>query len=318
MIVIDFEWNRSYDKIPLEEILQIGAVKLDRLGGPILDTCCLFIRPKVHKRLNRTAKTLPELRASLDSTLDFPTALNIFLDWCGEDRVFADWGGDDFEVLRQNCAYWHLPAPEPEKLVDLQAAFSLRVGTNQGVALHRAVEYCGIPAPFTYHNALNDAVYTALLTAWLDRDTMARLEIPKELRRLLDTPPFPPQPERSVGPYSSVASALGSRSARRQSCPLCGETVWVRQWSSPEEGRYYADLRCRTHGSYLSQLALQPGEGGQWLGQLSVPERTTALLTDYARALQRGVLPCKSRQAAKKHRRRGRSRTAQKAAAKNS
>ena len=36
----------------------------------------------------------------------------------------------------------------------LQAAFSLRVGTSQGVALYRAVEYCGIPASFTFHNAL--------------------------------------------------------------------------------------------------------------------------------------------------------------------
>lgn len=318
MIIIDFEWNRSYDKIPLEEILQIGAVKLDRLGGPIVDTCCLFIRPRVHKRLNRTAKTLPELRSSLDSTLDFPAALTAFLDWCGQDRVFADWGGDDFEVLRQNCAYWHLPAPEPEKLIDLQAAFSLRVGTNQGVALHRAVEYCGIPAPFTYHNALNDAVYTALLTAWLDRDTMALLEVPKELRRLLDTPPFPPQPERAVGPYGSIVSALGSRSARRQTCPLCGETTWVRQWFSPQENRYYADLRCKTHGSYLSQLTLSPGENGQWLGRLSVPERTTALLKDYDQAIQRGAVPYKSRPAAKKHRRRGRSRPAPRAAAKNS
>ena len=43
MIIIDLEWNRSYDKIPLEEILQIGAVKIDRMGGPILDTCTVFL-----------------------------------------------------------------------------------------------------------------------------------------------------------------------------------------------------------------------------------------------------------------------------------
>lgn len=304
MIIIDFEWNRSYDKIPLEEILQIGAVKLDRMGGPILDTCCLFIRPRVHKRLNRTAKTLPELQSSLNATLDFPTALSMFLDWCGDDRIFADWGGDDFAVLRQNCAYWQLPAPEPEKLIDLQAAFSLRLGTNQGIALHRAAEYCGLPTVFTFHNALNDAVYTALLTAWLDQDTLALLEVPKEIRRLLNSPPFPPQPERSVGPYGSVSSALNSRSARRQSCPLCGETVWARQWFSPEQSRYYADLRCKTHGSFLSRLVLHPGDNGQWLGQLVVPERTASLLMDYDRAVQQGAVPLKSRRPDRRRKRR--------------
>ena len=45
MIIMDLEWNRSYDKIPLEEILQIGAVRLERMGGPIVDTFSVFIRP---------------------------------------------------------------------------------------------------------------------------------------------------------------------------------------------------------------------------------------------------------------------------------
>ena len=302
MIILDLEWNRSYDKIPLEEILQIGAVKIDRMGGPILDTCSIFIHPCVHKKFNRTAKALPELQSSLNSTLDFSTALSEFLDWCGEDTVFADWGGDDFEVLRQNCLYWNLPVPKPEKLIDLQAAFSLRVGTNQGVALYRAVEYCGLPTPFTFHNALNDSVYTAMLTAWLDTDTMALLELPKEIRRLMDSPAFPPQPERPVGPYASVQSALNNKSSRRQTCPLCGETTWARRWYSPEDNRYYADPRCKTHGSFLALFTLFPLGDGQWQGQLSIPEMTPALLKDFDSAIRRGVIPCKVHHHAKKHR----------------
>ena len=65
MIIFDLEWNRGYDKTPLEEILQIGAVRIERMGGPIVDSFCIFIRPCVHKKLNRTAKYLPELQAAM-------------------------------------------------------------------------------------------------------------------------------------------------------------------------------------------------------------------------------------------------------------
>ena len=113
MIVLDLEWNRGYDKTPLEEILQIGAVRLDKLGGTIQDTFSIFVHPCVHKKFNHTAKALPELASALNSPYDFPTALEAFVDWCKEDTVFVDWGGDDFDVLRQNCDFWKVPAHRP-------------------------------------------------------------------------------------------------------------------------------------------------------------------------------------------------------------
>lgn len=294
MIIIDFEWNRGYDKTPLEEILQIGAVRVDRLGGPIRDTFNIFIRPRVHRKLNRTAKTLPELQQSLRSAVSFAEGLAAFNDWCGGEPVFADWGGDDFEVLRQNCAYWGLPAPRPVQLIDLQAAFSLRLGTSQGVALYRAVEYCGIPDAFTYHNALNDAMYTALVAAWIPPETLSLLSFPKEVRRLADGPPFPPQPRRQVGPFPSPQAALNGRSARRQFCPLCGEPVWVRRWYFSSPDRYYADFRCRSHGSFLCRLTLSPTESGQWQGRLTVPSVTPTLLQEFDGALHAKAVDCKS------------------------
>jgi len=294
MIVLDLEWNRGYDNTPLEEILQIGAVKLDRLGGTITDTFCIFVHPCVHRKLNRTAKTLPELQSAFDSPYDFPTAVKKFRTWCGEDTIFADWGGDDFDVLRQNCDFWKVPAPVATELLDLQKAFSLQVGTNQGLALYRAAEYCGIPTPFTYHNALHDAVYTAVVSAWIGKDAMALLALPKEIRRLQNIPAFPPQPPRQTGPFGSLTSALNSRSCRRFSCPLCGENAWVRRWYTHEPNRYYADFRCRTHGTFLCRLALTPTKEEQWQGVLTIPEMTPALLQDFDLAVRSDSVACKT------------------------
>ena len=38
MVILDLECNRGYDNTPLGEILQIGAVRVDYLGGPVTDT----------------------------------------------------------------------------------------------------------------------------------------------------------------------------------------------------------------------------------------------------------------------------------------
>lgn len=293
MIILDLEWNRGYDKTPLEEIVQIGAVRLDKLGGRILDTFCVFVHPCVHRKFNRTAKALPELHSALSSPHDFPAALALFTDWCSGDTVFADWGGDDFDVLRANCEFWKVPAPVPSRLIDLQLAFSLRVGTNQGVALYRAVEYCGIPATFTFHNALNDAVYTALITDWLSDDILALTELPKEIRRLNDTPDFPPQVPRPVSLCKSPRAALNEKNCRRQSCPVCGDGIWIRRWFPGEENSYYADFRCKTHGSFLCRLSLSPAGDEQWQGMLSIPKITPELLQDFDKAIQRGAIPCK-------------------------
>ena len=62
MIILDLEWNQGYDKTVLDEVLQIGAVRVDRLGGPITDIFCAFIRPRVHKKMKQMARYLPELR----------------------------------------------------------------------------------------------------------------------------------------------------------------------------------------------------------------------------------------------------------------
>lgn len=294
MIIFDLEWNRGYDKTPLEEILQIGAVRVDEVGGKIVDTFCMFVHPCVHRRLNRTAKTLPELQSAFDSPYDFPTALEAFRDWCGGDTVFADWGGDDFEVLRQNCAFWLISPPEATQLIDLQAAFSLRVGTNQGVALYRAAEYCGIPDVFTFHNALNDAVYTALVSEWINADALALLALPKEIRRLNNCPTFTPPPAKESGPYGSVQAALNGRGCRRAACPICGESAWVRRWYTAAPDDYFADFRCKDHGSFLCRLRLLPTENGPLTGLQTIPPVTPALLQEFEKAIRNGAVTCKS------------------------
>ena len=302
MIVLDLEWNRSYDNIPLEEILQIGAVRLDRLGGRITDTFNIYIRPQVHKKFNRSAKTLPELPESVRSKTSFPAALKAFLDWCGEETVFAGWGGDDFLVLAQNCAYWHLPLPQIHRQLDLQSAFSLMLGTGQRVALHWAVEYCRIPAPFTFHNALHDAVYTAAVGERISDSYLTMAGLPLRLQRFARAK-YPPQPRRRVGPFPSPAAALDSRECRQTLCPLCGQSGWIRQWFYADPRQYFSEFRCPIHGPFLWRLTLAPAGEESWQGRLTVPVITPAALQAYQAALEGHTYNCKGHRRRPKRRR---------------
>lgn len=293
MIVMDLEWNRGYDKKPLEEILQIGAVRLDRPGGRITDTFNAYIKPCVHKKLDRTAKALPELELSLTSGLDFPAAMSAFRRWCGTETAFATWGGGDVEVLDQNCRYWKLPPFSAGKVCDVQAAFSLLLGTGCQIALNRAVEYCRVPEIFVYHNALHDAMYTAVVGAWMGEEALTLQSLPQQVRAFADLH-YPPQPRLRVGPFPTADAALDNRASRRCICPVCGGAAYVRQWYSANGRWYYADFACPEHGRFPCRLTLIPMEDGRFRGRLSIPAITPTLLQEFTYALKGKLHVCKA------------------------
>ena len=74
MIIFDLEWNHGYKPRLPDEILQIGAVKVDQLGGRIIDTFNAYIHPSVYKKLYHKAKELPDKDLYFASPLDFPSA----------------------------------------------------------------------------------------------------------------------------------------------------------------------------------------------------------------------------------------------------
>lgn len=312
MIIIDMEWNRGYDKKPLDELLQIGAVRVERLGGPIVDTFNVFIRPKVHKRFGPGAKELPELDRSIASKVDFRTALAAFLKWRGEETEYATWGGDDLLVLVRNCEYWGLPVPEFPVVYDLQGAFGRTVGSvGRQLALWWAVEYCRLPEPFTFHNALNDAAYAAVVAEYIRGEDLRR-ELPMDLRRKklprFSEEPFPAKPRLRVGPMAAREQVLDAKRSRRPACPLCGREAWVTQWREGPGRQYFSPFRCPDHGRFLCRLTVTPMENGQWRGRLAVPALTGPVLLEYQQAMEAEPYRCKG--TGRKRRRRRRKRTA--------
>ncbi|MBR1842615.1 MAG: exonuclease domain-containing protein [Oscillospiraceae bacterium] len=184
MIVMDLEWNRSYDKKPVDEILQIGAVRTDGLTGVITDTFNVYIKPVIHKKFDMGARKLPDLDLVRASDISFRTAWADFLRWCGDESEFAFWGPDDELVIKRNCDYYGIEYTPFPRVWNLQRAFSHAydgTGKNE-MALYRVVTFLGIPDVFDYHNALNDAMYTALVGKVLRREDLEFIPAPKPKR----------------------------------------------------------------------------------------------------------------------------------------
>ena len=309
MIIFDLEWNRGYDKKDLDEILQIGAVRIPGLGQPIQDTFNIYIHPKVHKKFGPGAKRLPDLQASMDSQVDFPRAMARFRAWCGAEQMFGTWGRDDFKALRQNCAYWGLPLPDFQQEYDLQRAFGHAIGADgKQIALQQAVEICGIAEQEVFHNALHDALYTAAVTTRITEEALTYQPPKKERKQRRRIPrfseeTFPSQPRYRIGPFPTAEALLSAPAARRPKCPVCGRALWVHQWHGPLGQQYMAVFRCPEHGRFLCRVTLTRTKDGQWRGRTAIPAITPGQPQAYAQALAVGSVRCSGGPCQKKKKR---------------
>lgn len=288
---MDLEWNSGgADGISLAEILQIGAVKFDRAARRITDTFNVYIHPRVHAEFNTGSKTLPQLQKSLDSTVTFAQAYSAFLKWAEGESVFAGWGAEDWQVLNANAAYYSLPQKVDTRMVDLQMAFSITMGAANPMALHKAVDFCHIPDCFDYHDALNDAMYTALVSEDIEESTLnIRLNGARCMELLSKS--FAEPPRRRSAYLESINAVLNCGAMRNLKCPVCGVACTVWEWCSNDERRFYGLFRCKEHGRFICRLTITQ-HNGLFRGCSAVPEMDARELHYYQHAHQGKHYPC--------------------------
>ena len=284
-IVLDLEWNQpiSYqsstfrkvgDKL-MFEMIQIGAVKLDAdlnpgeaISIPIAPTYYVKIHPRIRRMTGLDSETLAGAPA-------FREALQQFAAWCGEDYTLLTWGIDDVSVLYQNIHFFHCEDIVLPPLCDIQRLFSTVHNLKDRSGLKTAMEMVNITPDDTmsFHNALNDAWYTALVFKTLP-DPSAVLNYPQEPRPLIHSRHI--TRERTEGEtFASVREALASETAIHPVCPRCGRVLaldgeYIRQSAD----KYIAVAKCKNHGRILIRLRFRIDDDGK-----KIMSRTTAPAT---------------------------------------
>lgn len=175
-IVYDLEWNQPRsaeekvtDPVTLSgEIIQIGAVKMDEKMN-IVGTYTIMVEPVYYRTMNSAVKKLTGIDdEDLRSGVPFAEAYRGFLEFCGENFTLLTWGGDDMRILTANMAIHGIKAEKPFECINIQRVFGRQIAkTKKQISLENAVEMTGEP-PYRAHDALNDAMSSALVCKHMD------------------------------------------------------------------------------------------------------------------------------------------------------
>lgn len=173
-IVFDLEFNQDLNSLQVSdenaakcpfEIIQIGAVKLDS-DFHTAGTFNRYIKPSIYLQVNPFITELTGISTDqLLSEETFPEVLDEFIKFIGEDAfTTVIWGMSDMKELYRNADYHRLDKKSlPEMFINLQPYVStfLNDSPKKLPKLQTAVETFNITTPYSYHNALHDAYYTA-------------------------------------------------------------------------------------------------------------------------------------------------------------
>ena len=170
---IENELN-NISSIPFE-IIQIGALNLDA-NLQTISTFDSLIKPTIYKTIHPFVENLTKItNDKVASAKDFVHVYEDFLKFIGNDEfILCVWGSADIKELVRNIKFYNLSASYDYKYIDIQKYLSkyLKAPEKSRIGLRNAIELLNIPIEGEFHDAYNDAYYTAEVFKIIHDDTI--------------------------------------------------------------------------------------------------------------------------------------------------
>lgn len=296
-IVLDMEWNQSYPKVGEDarkkkvknEIIEIGAVKLNE-NMEFLASYKRLVRPVFIKKLNSHVKKLTGItKEMLDNGGYFPDIIAEFRDWCGEDMCIITWGYDDVPMLVSCLKMYNLSSDWIGSWYNLQVIFNAQTdGSTNQKSLKAALEYfeCSIDEEHPWHDALNDAYYTAVICGRLD--LKKGIEQYAEKTREMSPAALLFKDMKEVSRRQYRCCVINGKSQcpeafNNNSCPVCGAPMVRGMWAQTGKGKLISVGECKLHGRFFMNIRLINKNNGEKIARKIIYESTPEAEALYAR-----------------------------------
>lgn len=173
-MVFDLEFNQMFNfnkehprmsnpRCPFE-IINIGAVKLDKNLSEI-GTFDRLVKPVLYTRIHPYVKKMTGItREDLKHAESFIAVYKELVKFLDGVDVLCVFGTSDIKELLRNIEFHKMDiSPIPQKYIDVQhyTSHHLKRPKGNSISLGNAAESLGIPIKLEFHNAFNDAFYTA-------------------------------------------------------------------------------------------------------------------------------------------------------------
>ncbi len=284
-IVMDLEWNQPMNakKTVTEpvvlrgEIIQIGAVKLNE-SFQTEDTFKQMVTPKYYTRMHYSVAKLTHIKnADLKQGISFPEALARFATWCGDAFAFLTWGPDDIPILRSNLILHGIDEHWIPACYNVQILFSRQIAKeNRQFSLTTAAEMVK-EIPETAHDALNDAVTTALICRHLNMEDGLKHYADGKLSYATKV-----SSEETISKrYSRKADVFTDPDFHFFPDPENGNPIPCKRWVSQKNDRYLSQGKSQTGQVYFVRIRLRKNPDGTYRANRSLHPYDTRLDTLY-------------------------------------
>lgn len=163
-----FSFNREHPRLSNPrcpfEIINIGAVKLNN-NLEETGTFDRLVKPVLYTRIHPYVKKMTGIaREGLKHAEPFITVYRELAKFMDGVDVLCVFGTSDIKELLRNIEFHKMDkSPIPQKYIDVQHYISHHLKRPKGssISLGDAAEAMNIPIRLEFHNAFNDAFYTA-------------------------------------------------------------------------------------------------------------------------------------------------------------
>ena len=298
-ITLDLEWNQAYAQKALAvqrqlslrlrgEVIQIGAVKLDR-DLNICGSYQIIVKPKYFKKLHRHVSALTGItQEQMDMGTPLVEAAERFKKWCGKDFVFLTWGPDDIPMLKENFNANGIPTDWLGEVYDLQLIFNRQTdGSSKQRSLEYAMDYFEIEQTLPAHDALNDAYFTALVAQKLDV-IKGVAEYDAQRGENLSEAIIGDADAGDDG-YVTIGELLEDEIVCSPVCPICKKPLEQKGRALHSKGqRYTFYFTCKKDGDLFEILRLHKNFNETWRARVVFTRANPEKLAEYTSALERG------------------------------